>query len=428
MALGSAFRRGQNNNGESGTGGPAAAGENRGISMNCPVVTTSATGLALVIVMFFSPRDAQRLAELVEEDEFMNVDEEQFLKAKMLIVFLTTACLIFGGIFLIITGKCTKRSRQGQNINNSKTILKVVELAQPPPDILMARKSMKNFGFLNCNEIMKYHADGYSPKCKKLKATVRGVNNYTGHHDLSLDAGNGQGVSGEVIINDSNESNDSNDLKEESRSNINELISCPLFAHSRSHSGNNGNNSDTSTSISKEDYALLRYDHEAMQQSDSVHSLSFNNDSGAHIGRGMLHSVDKEGISISNIKGINFSTSKKNTNQVMLNVKNVIPGVMVGQMPSGMSQNNSRRNSQISLRSDAGSGNGQNSGQNTTHKSSSSSSKSSKNSKKSQQIPKIVSPGGGGLGGMSSMGSINGMLSRGQVNSVAPLDHKAVVE
>lgn len=147
MALGSAFRRG-NNAGSGGAAG-AAAGEGKSSISNCPVITTTATGLVVVAMMLFAPRDITRLEnsrfdfehhastiandkeyddlkakfEQSKLDQFMNVNDEHFMNAKMLIAGLFISCLFLGGSYFIIQGHFAKHAAQQiSNVKKSATL------------------------------------------------------------------------------------------------------------------------------------------------------------------------------------------------------------------------------------------------------------------------------------------------------------------
>ena len=184
MALGGLGKRPNTNNGQ---GGGASSST---MSTQCPVVTTLSFGLSIVILMFYSPRDEERVknAPFNKEDFFLFVDENQFIKTKALIVFLATSCLLFGIIFLILNGHCKSKpsrgmagaplgagSQAGGSGGGANQII-ANDIKYPAPDILMARKSMRNFGFINCEEVIKFHEKGYSPKCRALRKLNKGVN------------------------------------------------------------------------------------------------------------------------------------------------------------------------------------------------------------------------------------------------------------
>ena len=96
----------------SGSGG--GGGTSTGNSMTqCPLITTLSFGFLIVIIMFYSPRDEDRVknAPFNENpaDRFLFVDEDQFIKCKALIVFLASACIVFGLFFLLTMGEWFRR-------------------------------------------------------------------------------------------------------------------------------------------------------------------------------------------------------------------------------------------------------------------------------------------------------------------------------
>lgn len=161
---------------------------------------------------------------------------------------------------------------------------------------------MQNFGFLNCQELIRYHAEGHSPKCHKLKFLSEG-------EGVNFD------FEGRLINQAKNRNN----------------------SDSTSH---NQKNLSESTSMSKEDYAVLRYDSATMIQSDEPEKVSniiaeHKNARAFDEHGGMLSHVDSSDQSILQLPNGGFiSTSKKQTNFVMTKVRPIIPGLILdGQMP-----------------------------------------------------------------------------------------------